>query len=606
MDDKGIKLEDRTAEALEADRARALAEKQARREAAAKKKKRKVIRKRLIALAIVLLICGGVGFGMYKLFHEEEPELTVWSDVVTRGSIMSTVTGSGSTKALNASTLTLASGGEVREVYVAAGDHVEEGDPLYDVDSSEAQKAVEDAKTAVEDAKKGIESAQKSVTDYQKQLKNLNDSYADLTFSAPFAGKLLDAATLQVGDEIGSGTKLATLVDDRTMRLKLYFSYAYENVFTKGGALSVSLPASMQSLTGTVSEINKIRRVTPEGSTLFEVVVSVPNPGVLTAGMGATASAAGPDGETIYPYEPGTLEYSRSQELTTKAGGELLYVNLQSYADVSAGQKLVQLKDDSLADQADELNSSISSAQENVRNAEETLGEKEDALAKAEEALEKYHATAPIAGTVISCNLTPGETAESGRVAMTIADTSVMLVDIQVDSMNIMYVQAGMPCDLTMYGSEGEQYFSGTVDTVSMEGKNENNYSYFPATVRVDNPDGTMKPGMPVDYSMVASQSDDCLLVPNQAVKQSALGPCVFVQAETPPENALDPAELGLELPEGFHAVPVTVGLSDQTSAEIVEGVEEGQTVFVQYMTNEGNSWSGGGMMGGGVAVAVG
>ena len=102
---------------------------------------------------------------------------------------------------------------------------------------------------------------------------------------------------------------------------------------------------------------------------------------------------------------------------------------------------------------------------------------------------------------------------------------------------------------------------------------------------------------------MTASQSNDCLLVPNQAVKQSALGPCVFVKAETPPENALNPEELGLELPEGFHAVPVTVGLSDQTSAEIVEGDEEGQEVIDQYITNSGDSWNGGGM---GAVVAVG
>ena len=47
----------------------------------------------------------------------------------------------------------------------------------------------------------------------------------------------------------------------------------------------------------------------------------------------------------------------------------------------------------------------------------------------------------------------------------------------------------------------------------------------------------------------------------------------------------------------------MTVGLSDQTSAEIVEGVEEGQEVFVQYMTNSGDSWNGGGM---GAVVAVG
>ena len=54
---------------------------------------------------------------------------------------------------------------------------------------------------------------------------------------------------------------------------------------------------------------------------------------------------------------------------------------------------------------------------------------------------------------------------------------------------------------------------------------------------------------------------------------------------------------MGLEIPEGFYAVPVTVGLSDQTSAEIIEGVQEGDEVFVQFMTNQADSWSGGGVM---------
>lgn len=591
MDENGTKLAEK--DALEADRVRALEEKKARQEAAAKKKRRKILRKRIIGLVIALAVCGGIGFGLYNLFHEEEPEKTIWSDMVYRGSISSMVTGTGSTRAKSAKTLTLASGGVVRDVFVSAGDHVEEGDPLYDVDSSDAEKAVKDAEQSVEDAHKGIETAQKSVQDYEKQLANLGRSYEDLTVTAPFSGKLLDAANIQTGDRIGSGQRLGTLADDSIMKLTLYFSYAFENDVTAGRSVNISIPATMQSLSGTVSEVNKLRRITPEGSSLFEAVITVPNPGTLTAGMGATASFVNASGEEVYPYEPGELNYSRSQEIEAKAGGDVLMANLHSYAQVTAGQTLLQLKGEDLSDEADAINSNISNAKDSVRRAEETLANAEQSLEKAKKALEDYHAVAPMAGTVISCSLVPGETCESGRAAITIADTSVMMVDIQIDSMNIMYIEPDMPCDLTMYGSDGEQFFSGAVDTVSMEGKNENGYNYFPATVLVENPDGMMKPGMPVDYSMIASQSDDCLLVPNQAVKQSALGPCVFIKADTAPENALDPAELGLDLPEGFHAVAVTVGLSDQSSAEIVEGVEEGQEVFVQYMTNSGDSWGG-------------
>ena len=227
MEENGTKLAEK--EALEADRARALEEKKARQEAAAKKKRRKVLRKRFIGLGITLAICGGIAFGLYNLFHEEEPEKTVWSDVVYRGSISSMVTGTGSTKARSAKTLTLASGGVVRDVFVSAGDHVEEGDPLYNVDSTEAEKAVKDAQQSVEDAHKGIETAQKSVQDYEKQLANLGRSYADLTVTAPFSGKMLEAENIQPGDRIGSGQRLGKLVDDSTMKLTLYFSYAFEN-----------------------------------------------------------------------------------------------------------------------------------------------------------------------------------------------------------------------------------------------------------------------------------------------------------------------------------------------------------------------------------------
>ena len=47
----------------------------------------------------------------------------------------------------------------------------------------------------------------------------------------------------------------------------------------------------------------------------------------------------------------------------------------------------------------------------------------------------------------------------------------------------------------------------------------------------------------------------------------------------------------------------VTIGLSDQANVEIKEGLEEGQNVFIQYMTNEGSSWDTSGGMGGGVVV---
>jgi len=557
-----------------------LEEKTARKEAARKAKKRKKRVRTILTLLIVLVVLGGIAFGIFKLFHKKAAKQNIWSGQVTRGSIQSTVTGSGVTRAKDAATLTLAAGGKVEEVFVAAGDTVKKGDKLYTVDSAEEQKAVE--------------AAQKTVADYQKQIKAVNDSYANLTLTAPFSGKLMNCVSDAVGATISTGYKIATLVDDSTMTLPLYFSYAYEKNFSVGRSMTVSIPSTMDTLTGTIAEINKVNRISPEGSKLFEVVISLPNPGTLTADMGATAYLTGASGEIIYPYEAGKLAYHRSQDLITKAGGELLTKNLMDYASVSAGQVLFQMKGDSNDDQLATLNTSLKSAQ--------------DTLTKAQQALANYNAVAPITGTVVSVGIEAGQDAASGTAAVSIADTSVMLIDAQIDEMNVSYVKQGMSCDITQHGTNGDSTFTGTVQSVSMQGKQDNGVSYFPAVVQVDNPDGAILTGMYVDYSMLASQSDNCLTVPVQAVKYTKSGTCVFVQADTKPANALDASALGTKVPAGYYAVPVTVGLSDDTNAEIKDGVEEGQTVFIQYVTDQGDSSSndGGGGGGGMAGVAVG
>ena len=238
----------------------------------------------------------------------------------------------------------------------------------------------------------------------------------------------------------------------------------------------------------------------------------------------------------------------------------------------------MNISDDTSAKRLASLQTQLREAQENLKTAQERL--------------ENFNAVAPMSGTILQCPLTAGTTVESGQVAVSIADTSTMSIDAQIDEMNVNYVKPGVICTVTQYGRDGEQTFTGVVDSVSLEGKYENGVSYFPAVITVDNPDGTLMSGMNVDYSMAASQSDDCMLVPVQAVKYTEQGTCLFIRANSKPDNALDSETLGLEVPDGFYAVPVTVGLSDTSSAEIISGVEVDTEVFVQYMTNQGDSYS--------------
>ena len=258
----------------------------ARWKAIPRKKRRRVIRLGVILLvllviaSILLKLLGGKGGG----------ESQVITDVVQYGSITSTVEGSGLTRAKNSETITLTTAGTVVDVLVNEGDTVTAGTPLFTIDSPAAESAVQKARSDVEG--------------YEKQLSQAQKDIAGLNLSAGYAGKLMETVTLNPGDPISKGQKVAVLSDDTRLRLEQYYSYAYAGDLKVGQTVNVSIPALMTSIPGRVEAVHMVSRITPEGSKLFSADIVVDNEGALTADMVASATAA-VNGETVYPYEAG-------------------------------------------------------------------------------------------------------------------------------------------------------------------------------------------------------------------------------------------------------------------------------------------------------------
>lgn len=593
-----------------------------------------------IAIALVVLV-------WYFVFREDGSKGEVMTDFVTRGSIQSMVEGSGTTKAKDSATVTPGSG-TILELFVQEGDQVTAGQQLYRMDDTTARDAVTEA--------------QKSVDNCNKELQAVYDKIAELSITAPHAGNLREVADLKVGDTVNEGDTIATLVNDTKLRLSLYYSYAYEGDIKVGQTAQISIPAIMAPVTGKVEQINKVRFVSPEGATHFEVVLVLDNPGTLAEGMDASAGLTAADGTPIYPYQNGKLEYYESTKITAKATGPVERVSLLNYGDVKAGQLLVQLG-------AKDTDEEIASKENALKAAQEKLEE-------ATKELEKYNAVAPIDGTVLQCSLTEGQEVSSGQ-GITIADTSQMIIEIQVDERNARYIKAGMMVDINQYGTP----YVGIVESVSMTASGQNGVASIPAVVTVDNYDGSMIPGTYAEYSFVASESEDCLTVPVQAVKyvsfanvqlpetldadpsagmddgmmdggmmddgmmddgmvdggmmddgmvdggvealpqsysggafadplgmvavpmpgggvivdggsmggssggasDDSTGVIVWVKSKEAPANAILEPDPTWDCPEGFWAVPVEVGLSDNSKVEITRGLAEGQEVFIGY-----------------------
>ena len=530
--------------------------------------KRKV-RQAAIAGAVVVALAAG-GFLLYRfLTKQDSASSEIQTQPVQYGTIQSKVTGSGNAKAKESAAITLTAGGTVQEVFVSPGDTVTAGQPLYTIFSQEAQDQVTQAQTQVDNL--------------NKEMSALLEDANNLTVRAPFAGKLINVKEFQPDQEVAKETAVATLVNDKKLKLSLYFSYAYENQIHTGQSVQVSIPTVMGTYTGTVEKINKVRFISPEGAVHFEAVLVFDNPGTLTAGMDASATLTASDGSAIYPYENGKTEYYETREIVTKAAGPVVSQgNLMDYADVSAGEALLTL--------------GSSTIDETIMSKQKEIDEAQKKLADAQKGLADFNAVSPIDGSVTSCTLTPGAEVKSGDTVVTISNTTNMVVDITVDDRNIAFVQPGLTVELSDWNGNT---FIGTVTAINMgAAESQNGMTNYPVTLTVDNQDGSLLAGMYLDYSFVASQSDDCMMVPMQSVKNipgedGSTDSVVFIRADKRPENAVD-----LEIPEpepgqppmypspedGFYPVKVETGLNDDYNVEIKSGLNGDEEVFVNYL----------------------
>ena len=519
-----------------------------------RKKRRKIIRWGVL----LVLLAAAAGAGWKFFGGKKEAEAQVVTDMVSYGSITSTVEGSGLTKAKNSETIMLTTAGVVQEVLVTEGQQVTAGTPLFVIES-------EAARTAVEKARKNVEG-------YEKQLNTLRKDIAGLNLSAGYSGKLMDVATLNPGDTISKGEKVATLADDTRLRLEQYYSYAYEGAIKAGQTMEVSIPALMTTIDGTVENVHMVSRITPEGSKLFCAEIIVKNPGSLTADMAASATTT-VNGEVVYPYEAGKLEYYRTGDLCSTVSGTVISSDLVDYLQVSAGQVLVRIDGED--------------SESEIFTVEQSLEEAQKELETAQKNLDNCSAVAPIDGTVIGLALQEGMEVEANSAVITIADTSTIVVDATVDERNVSYVKPGMMVDTDQWGST----YMGVVESVSLNSKAENGVASYPMVISVDNYDGTLMTGSYINYSLVASENDNCLVVPIQCVKTVPLedgttGNVVFVKGDRP-DNAIDLTVPVDGVPEDFWAVPVEIGISDTYNVEIKSGVEEGTEVFTQLQTSD-------------------
>ena len=554
-----------------------------------KKGRRKGWVKKLVALALVCAIAGGGAW--YFLGGDQNAAAaagTAYTTAeVTRRTITSTITGSGTLQAADSYSVTTLLEGTILTADFEEGDQVEEGTVLYTIDSS--------------DASSSLEQSQISVNQAQRNYDNALESLEDLDITATVSGRVL-SLDMEVGDDVNAGQTVATLRNSDVMELTVPFPADDAASFYVGQTATVTLDSTFETLTGTVSKIAGNTQVLTGNVIVREVTIQVSNPGGLSTTQSASAAVGG-----VGSSSAATFAYADEAAVTASVSGTVSAVSFQEGDWVEKGQVLVRLTSDSVDDQ-------IQSASESLRNAELSYD-------KQTEQLDDYTITAPITGTIVDKNYNAGEISESNQVLCTIYDLSYLTMTLSVDELDIADIAVGQTVSVTADAVE-DQTYTGVVTKVSVAGTSTGSATTYPVTIRIDDTDGLL-PGMSVDATIELESAQDVLAIPAAALNR---GDTVLVTTDSPSAvNAVSQTSEDLALPEGaentempesseaqssYVSVAVTTGVSDGDYIEITSGLQEGDVVAYIPTTSSSSGMAmmmggmpggmGGGAMGGG------
>ena len=207
-----------------------------------------------------------------------------------------------------------------------------------------------------------------------------------------------------------------------------------------------------------------------------------------------------------------------------------------------------------------------------VAQAEANVAAAEYNLELANQALEGAAVTAPISGTVMAINASVGDTVNAPFI--TIAQLEPGKLEIFLDETDLNMIGVGYEVEV-VFDALPDDTFTGHVTQVDPGLSNQGNMSVVRAEVLLDegsyNKPQKLPTGLSASVEVIGSRAENAVLVPVEALRDLGDGQyAVFVMENGEPVLRM-----------------VEVGIMDYTYAQILSGLEAGETVTTGIVETE-------------------
>ncbi len=491
----------------------------------------------LVFVVLPAVVQKKAGEMMDSLYQSEQP---------TTEDLQVTLTGTGTIEPNDQYSIMSMVQGEITDAPFEAGDVVEKGQVLYQFSTENAEDSIRSAEIGVEQAQQSYNEAvdAKSKNDEDRSLVSDQDGYVKKLY-------------VEKGQKITAGTKIADLYDNTTMTAEIPFNASDVESSWIGNRARVYVGDEGERVNGTVTAIDPTTTTLSGNMVVRYVTIEVKNPGGIASGMTATASIGGVDCNSA-----GVFEVISEGTLIADAGGTIESLKIKKGTRLKKGDVYLRLKDATISD-------SVKSSELNLENAQNQLN-------TAEKNLDDYQVTAPISGTVITKNAKAGDNINATYASplAVIYDLSKVKFQMKVDELDVLKISVGQEVSVTADALEGVE-MTGHITTISLEAITTGGVTEYPVTVELDEV-GQLLPGMNVSATIVLDEKKDAMCIPVDALMRGNL---VYVRNAEGEKTSEE--ELADGVPEGFHKVEVTVGISSDSKVQILDGLSTTDEVYV-------------------------
>ncbi len=228
-----------------------------------------------------------------------------------------------------------------------------------------------------------------------------------------------------------------------------------------------------------------------------------------------------------------------------------------------------------------------------VRQLQEiSLQQRANSLADAKEKLQDYYIKAPFDGVVTDLSVEAGDSISQSDVLASVI-TQEMVANITLNEVDAAMVKEGNDVELT-FDALSDVTMQGKVSKVETIGTVESGVVSYQVEIAFESTSEYLKPGMSVDAEIMIQHKEDVVVVPSSAIKTVNGENYILVQDTSGSVQGGSSTQTTMDQFQ-MQRKKVELGISNDTSVEIVSGLNEGDVIVVSSTGTGSGTGSGSG-----------